>query len=86
MGNRYEQGSVSAGHLKDSSDGGTMNRAFYIILIPALLVAVGYLVVFRFIGVSPAYWRLMLPIIFFAGLMAWLRWYRTTRKTGSGPQ
>jgi ABC-type glycerol-3-phosphate transport system permease component len=49
-----------------------MNRGFYIILVPALLVAIGYVVVFRYIGVSPAYWRLILPVILFAGAMWWL--------------
>lgn len=62
-----------------------MNRAFYIILVPALLVAIGYVVVFRFIGVSPAYWRLILPVVLFAGVMWWLG-RRTGRNTGSGGQ
>ena len=38
-----------------------MNRAFAIILIPAVLVAIGYVVVFRSMGITPAYWRLILP-------------------------
>jgi hypothetical protein len=29
-------------------------------------------VVFRYIGVSPSYWRLILPVILFAGAMWWL--------------
>ncbi|HJX94470.1 MAG TPA: hypothetical protein VJ324_02545 [Candidatus Acidoferrum sp.] len=62
-----------------------MNRGFYIILIPAALVAIGYVVVFRYIGVSPAYWRLILPVLLFAGAMWWLS-RRTGRKTGSGAQ
>jgi ABC-type glycerol-3-phosphate transport system permease component len=62
-----------------------MNRGFYIILIPALLVAIGYVVVFRYIGVAPAYWRLILPAVLFGGAMGWLR-RRTRRKTGSGAQ
>ena len=49
-----------------------MNRGFYIILVPALLVAIGYLVVFRYIGISPAYWRLIAPVVLFAGAMWWL--------------
>ena len=60
-----------------------MNRGFYIILIPAALVAIGYVVVFRYIGVAPAYWRLILPVLLFAGAMWWLS-RRTGRKTGSG--
>jgi ABC-type glycerol-3-phosphate transport system permease component len=49
-----------------------MNRGFYIIFVPALLVAIGYVVVFRYIGVSPAYWRLILPVVMFAGAMWWV--------------
>jgi ABC-type glycerol-3-phosphate transport system permease component len=60
-----------------------MNRGFYIILVPAALVAIGYVVVFRYIGVSPSYWRLILPVILFAGAMWWLG-RRTARKAGSG--
>jgi len=49
-----------------------MNRAFAIILIPALLVAIGYVVVFRSMGVSPAYWRLILPLALLGGALWWL--------------
>jgi ABC-type glycerol-3-phosphate transport system permease component len=62
-----------------------MNRAFAIILIPALLVAVGYVIVFRSMGVSPAYWRLALPVAALGGALWWLG-RRTARKTGSGAQ
>jgi ABC-type glycerol-3-phosphate transport system permease component len=60
-----------------------MNRGFAIILVPALLVAIGYLVVFRSMGVSPAYWRLILPLALLGGALVWLRW-RAARKTDSG--
>jgi hypothetical protein len=59
-----------------------MNRGFYIILVPAALVAIGYVVVFHYIGVSPAYWRLILPVVLLAGAMWWLS-RRTARKTDS---
>jgi len=59
-----------------------MNRGFYIILVPAALVAIGYVVVFRYIGVSPAYWRLILPVVLLAGALGWLA-RRSARKTGS---
>jgi ABC-type glycerol-3-phosphate transport system permease component len=49
-----------------------MNRAFAIILIPALLVAIGYVVVFRSMGVSAEYWRLMLPAVALGGALLWL--------------
>ena len=58
-----------------------MNRGFFIILIPALLVAIGYVVVFRYIGVTPAYWRLILPVVLFAGAMWWLGAEDERRKT-----
>jgi hypothetical protein len=34
-----------------------MNRDFLIVLIPAILVAIGYIMVFHFIAVAPAYGR-----------------------------
>jgi len=49
-----------------------MNRAFAIILIPAVLVAIGYVVVFRSMGISPAYWRLILPLALLGGALWWL--------------
>jgi ABC-type glycerol-3-phosphate transport system permease component len=60
-----------------------MNRAFFIILVPALLVAIGYVVVFRSMGVSPAYWRLILPLALLGGALWWLG-QRAARKAGSG--
>ncbi|MGB7283772.1 MAG: hypothetical protein WBE13_16015 [Candidatus Acidiferrum sp.] len=50
-----------------------MNRAFYIILIPGLLVSVGYVVVFHAMGVSPAYWILIFPAAILGGAMWWLK-------------
>jgi hypothetical protein len=32
-----------------------MNRGFLIILIPAFLVAIGYIVIFRYVGVTPGW-------------------------------
>jgi small neutral amino acid transporter SnatA (MarC family) len=49
-----------------------MNRAFLIILMPAVLVALGYIVLFRFLGVSAGYGRLAgAMIVFFCGIW-WL--------------
>ena len=48
-----------------------MNRAFFIIFIPVLLVAAGYVVVFRFMGVAPGYPRLILLMAIFSGVMYW---------------
>jgi hypothetical protein len=49
-----------------------MNRAFAIILIPALLVAIGYVFVFHSMGVSPPYWKLILPVALLGGALWWL--------------
>ena len=49
-----------------------MNRAFLIIIIPALLVAVGYIVVLRYMGIGPEYPRLILAMVLFFGMIYWL--------------
>jgi uncharacterized membrane protein len=49
-----------------------MNRAFLIILIPVILVAAGYVVVFRFMGISPGYPRLIVLAGLFFGAIYWL--------------
>jgi hypothetical protein len=49
-----------------------MNRSFYIILIPALLVAVGYIVVLRMMGFPPGYPRLIVAMVLFFGGIFWL--------------
>jgi hypothetical protein len=49
-----------------------MNRAFLIILIPVLLVAAGYVAVFRFMGIAPGYPRVILLMALFLGAMYWL--------------
>ena len=49
-----------------------MNRALYIILIPALLVASGYIVVLRLMGIAPGYTRLVIAMILFFGGIYWL--------------
>jgi len=56
-----------------------MNRALLIILIPALLVAAGYIVVLRFMGLAPGYPRLIIALILFFGTIYWLS-RRTERK------
>jgi hypothetical protein len=49
-----------------------MNRAFFIIIVPALLVALGYIVVLRFMGVAPGYPRLFIAMVIFFGAVYWL--------------
>jgi ABC-type spermidine/putrescine transport system permease subunit II len=60
-----------------------MNRSFLIIMIPALIVAVGYIVVLRMMGVAPGYPRLALAMILFFGGIYWLS-KRSTKKVKSG--
>lgn len=52
-----------------------MNRAFFIILIPVLLVALGYVAVFRIMGIAPGYPRLIVVMAIFLGAM-----YRLSRR------
>jgi uncharacterized membrane protein YfbV (UPF0208 family) len=62
-----------------------MNRSIYIIMVPVLLVTVGYILVFRHIGVAPGYLRLMVAMAVFFGAIWWLG-RRTARKTGPSRQ
>lgn len=56
-----------------------MNRALLIILIPALLVLAGYILVFRMMGLSPGYSRLIVTAVAFAGVSTWL-WRRGRKR------
>jgi len=49
-----------------------VNRSIYIILVPALLVAAGYIVVLRMMGLSPGYPRLVGAMVLFFGGIYWL--------------
>jgi ABC-type spermidine/putrescine transport system permease subunit II len=60
-----------------------MNRAFAIILVPVGLVGIGYVVVFRAMGVPLGYWRLILTAVILGGVVWWLG-RRRVRKAGSG--
>lgn len=84
MGDGYKSSAVPAGSLRDFAEGEAMNRAFYIILIPVVLVAIGYVFVFEFSGgTPPAYWRLILPFAFVGGALWWFG-QAATRKQSSG--
>ena len=56
-----------------------MNRAFLIIMIPALLVAAGYIIVLRSMGIAPGYPRLAIAMVLFFGTIYWLS-HRSVRK------
>jgi hypothetical protein len=49
-----------------------MNRSFFIIMIPVLLVALGYIVVLRYMGFAPGYPRLIAAVAVFFGAIWWL--------------
>jgi len=54
-------------------------------MVPVLLVALGYIFMFRHIGVAPGYARLVTAMVAFFGAIWWLS-RRTARKTGSSQQ
>ncbi len=60
-----------------------MNKAFLIIMVPALLVAAGYVVVLRLMGFPPGYPRLIVAMVFFFGGIYWLS-KRSRKKAKSG--
>lgn len=51
-------------------------------MIPALLVAAGYIVVLRYMGIAPGYPRLIVAMTLFFGAIYWLS-RRASRKTKS---
>jgi len=62
-----------------------MNRSIMIILIPALIVAAGYVIVLRMMGFSPGYPRLIVAMILFFGGIYWLS-KRSGKKANSNGQ
>ena len=61
-----------------------MNRAISIILVPALLVAAGYIVVLRKMGLSPGYPRLIVAMVLFFGGIYWLSRRSAKKEKRSG--
>jgi hypothetical protein len=62
-----------------------MNRAIYIVMIPVVLVALGYIVVFRSVGLAPGYARLIIAVTVFFAAVWWLA-RRTSPGSKSGRQ
>jgi ABC-type spermidine/putrescine transport system permease subunit II len=60
-----------------------MNQSFFIIIVPALLIATGYVVVLRMMGVSPGYLRLVIAMVLFFGGIYWLS-KRSGKKAKTG--
>jgi hypothetical protein len=59
-----------------------MNRSFFIIMVPVLLVAAGYIVVLRYMGFAPGYPRLIVTMTLFFGAIYWLS-LRNARKANT---
>jgi hypothetical protein len=59
-----------------------VNRSFFIIMIPALLVTAGYIIVLRYMGFAPGYLRLIVATALFFGAVYWLS-RRTARKANT---
>jgi hypothetical protein len=62
-----------------------MNRSILIILIPALIVAAGYVIVLRMMGFSPGYPRLIGAMVLFFGGIYWLSKRSGKKAKSSGP-
>ena len=82
MGDGYEPGAVPARDVAVWKTGEAMNRSFFIIMIPALLVAAGYIVVLHYMGIAPGYARLIVAMVLFFGMIYWLS-RRSGRKANS---
>jgi len=48
-----------------------MNRSLFIILVPALLVAAGYILILRMMRIPPGYPQLIIAMVFFFGAIYW---------------
>jgi hypothetical protein len=62
-----------------------MNSSILIIMIPALLVAAGYVVVLKMMGFAPGYPRLIVAMVLFFGAIYWLS-KRSGKKANGGGQ
>ena len=85
MGNGYQPGAIPARGIVVWKTGEPVNRAFFIILIPALLVAAGYMVVLQSMGIAPGYPRLIVATILFSGMIYCLS-LRSRRKANPNPR
>jgi hypothetical protein len=61
-----------------------LNRSILIIMIPALLVAAGYVIVLRMMGLAPGYPRLIVAMILFFGGIYWLSKRSGKKASSSG--
>lgn len=56
-----------------------MNKSFFLVLVPPLLVVAGYLALFHYMKIEPRYFRLFVATAGFFGALWWVR-RRGTRK------
>lgn len=49
-----------------------MNRSYYVVMIPVLVVTLGYVVMLRHLGFAPGYTRLFVAMALFFGAIWWL--------------
>lgn len=61
-----------------------MNLSILIILIPALIVASGYVIVLRMMGLDPGYPRLVVAMVLFFGGIYWLSKRSGKKASNSG--
>jgi ABC-type spermidine/putrescine transport system permease subunit II len=59
-----------------------MNKSMLVVLVPSLLVALGYVLVLRHMGYAPGYPRLLIAMFVFFGAVYWLS-RRASRKARS---
>ena len=62
-----------------------MNNSLYIILVPALMVAAGYVFVLRYMGFAPGYPRLIIAMVVFFGAIYWLSRRRSRKPRPNQP-
>ena len=62
-----------------------MNKSLLIVLVPAPLVAAGYIVVLRMMGLPPGYGRLAVAMILFFGMIFLLARRSAKRGKSAGP-
>jgi ABC-type spermidine/putrescine transport system permease subunit II len=49
-----------------------MYRGFFIVMVPVILVALGYVFLLRSLGIPPGYFRLFVAVTLFFGAILWL--------------
>lgn len=60
-----------------------MNRSYYVVMVPVLLVTLGYVVMLRHLGFAPGYPRLFVAMALFFGTIWWLG-RRAAQKSKTG--